>query len=220
MNHKIILIHPQDPSTSFLEAIISFLERGNFPVKVFKPGSQPTNLNAEIEACYEEGDILVFLGHGSSRELYGSANEQQEKTILFSTDQAASFFSNKKNILLACRSAELLINANPSGEYVGFGDLPTSIEEVLGARELSTPYYLRGLEDATLALFRNVLIEMMIDAFKFSKDTHSLRTFYLALRYSLNRALTRIATSKSIPLLQKQLLFQIIQETKNEMIHQ
>lgn len=218
MNPKVLIIHPWDSSTKFLESIISFLKKNGFPIKIFRPNNKTSNVEAEVEASYKEGDLLVFLGHGSSRSLFGSANEQQEKVILFNLDQAARFFPNKKSILLACRSAELLVSANLSGGYIGFGDLPTSIDEVLGTREQSDPYYLRGLEKATLAEFRQVLIDMMITAFKFSNDSYSVRTFYLAIRYSLNRALTRIATSKTIPLQQRELLFQIIQETKNEMI--
>ncbi|WP_157816229.1 hypothetical protein [Spirosoma pollinicola] len=108
-----------------------------------------------------DGEVILFLGHGSSNCLYGSPHPSNEKSEFLSKDKL-SILNNKNFFCLSCNSYEFIkrnkkfttiINA------VGFGDLPTDWVEIVNAREFDNNAY-PGITADIVAEFSSILVEL------------------------------------------------------------
>jgi len=150
---KILIIHPKDKTTSFLDKIKNHLIE-SFKEDVHHFNIQPNDKShsecLERISSHTENGIIIFLGHGRTNKLYGSkgnlyrnaefvsveAKEENPDDYYYNDNfinqENASVFSGKKVFCLACNSnnkiAEYAIE-NGARTFLGFGDIPTSIEE-------------------------------------------------------------------------------------------
>lgn len=220
---KIILIHPPDPSTEFLDKIVSNLQK--------KLSNHTYFLNLESEkhfefiqkalgSIYNEGDIILFLGHGRSNALYGFSADKKEKIILLKLEEVQEIIAKRKVVLFSCNSNQLLQKIGEDAiAYVGFGEMPTDWYEIMGERDIGDHRYLSKLTNTSLQKFREILVEMMIGAITFAVYNNNFaRDIYLRLRMHLNIALIQVAES-SIPLDERIELYGLIQRTKNELVY-
>ncbi|XLS29644.1 hypothetical protein ACJD0Z_02215 [Flavobacteriaceae bacterium M23B6Z8] len=152
MDKKILIIHPYDKSTSFLERIKNHLQ-AEFEESVhyfnIKPNKASHNHCLETIKDFSENGLLLFMGHGKSNCLYGAKGdyygtlenelvkaEEPEKYFYednFINPQNIKVFSGKKIISLSCNSNGQIGRfsiENGAKIFLGFGDLPTSIEEL------------------------------------------------------------------------------------------
>ncbi|WP_297868009.1 hypothetical protein [uncultured Flavobacterium sp.] len=152
MSKKILIVHPYDKSTNFLERIKShlqskFLEDCHY-FSIKPQSSSHKQCLSEINNFSEEG-LILFMGHGKSNCLYGAKGdyygtlenelvkeESPEKYFYednFINDQNIDIFKNKKVISLSCNSnGQIGKKAVEYGAkvFLGFGDLPTSVGEL------------------------------------------------------------------------------------------
>jgi hypothetical protein len=152
-DRPILIVHPNDKSTEFLNRIKNHLIE-NFSSQVHHFNIHPNK--ASHDDCLKRIDehspdgIIVFLGHGRSDKLYGSKgdlwdnrefvspesiSETPEKYYFnddFINDQNFEIFRGKKVFCLSCNSREKigkLAVENGAISFFGFGDIPTSIGE-------------------------------------------------------------------------------------------
>jgi len=145
---KILIIHPYDRTTSFLDRIKNHLQ-SKFKSEVHyfsvKPNDESHKQCLERIRVHPSNGLIIFLGHGRSDKLYGS--KADEYSLFASEDAAIEFpqkyyyndnfinesninvFNRKKVFCLACNSGEKV--AQFAFEYgvssfLGFGDIPTS----------------------------------------------------------------------------------------------
>jgi len=152
MDKKILVIHPYDKSTSFLERIKNHLQT-EFKDMVHYFSIKPNEAShsqciATIKDFSEDG-LLLFMGHGKSNCLYGAKGdyygtlenglvkaEEPDKYFYednFINEQNVEVFSGKKIISLSCNSNGQIGRYSierGAKVFLGFGDLPTSIEEL------------------------------------------------------------------------------------------
>jgi hypothetical protein len=152
MDKSILIVHPYDKSTSFLERIknhlqAEFQDSGHY--FSVKPNEASHNQCLETIKDFSKNGLLLFMGHGKSNCLYGAKGdyygtlendlikaEEPDKYFYednFINENNLSIFKGKKIISLSCNSNGQIGRKsveNGAKVFLGFGDLPTSIEEL------------------------------------------------------------------------------------------
>lgn len=161
MEKRLLLVHPYDKSTSFLERIKNHLQ-AEFADSCHyfnvKPNKNSHNQCLNTIRDFSNDGLLLFMGHGKSSCLYGAKGdlygtlenedvkaEAPEKYFYsddFINDKNIDVFNQKKIISLSCNSNGRLGRKsveNGAKVFLGFGNLPTSIEELEEQGEESRP---------------------------------------------------------------------------------
>lgn len=152
LERKILIVHPYDKSTSFLERIKNHLQ-SIFPDYTHyfsvKPNEPSHNACLKDIEDFSDDGLILFMGHGKSNCLYGAKGdffgtlenelvkeEQPDKYYnnnSFINELNLEIFNNKKIISLSCNSnGQIGKKSVESGAkvFLGFGDLPTSVDEL------------------------------------------------------------------------------------------
>ncbi len=158
---KLWIIHPNDNTTLFLAGITNFL--------VEKLGHNLILINIEANTdshhkCIKElsktskTDFIVFLGHGSSKQLVGARGESfVEETFI---DQYnLKTLSNRNVLFLSCRSADFLKDKTYLKCAIGFGDIPTESEEIEMLQRINNIY--DNVLEETLERFKTLLCDII-----------------------------------------------------------
>jgi len=150
---KILIIHPLDKTTQFLNRIKNHLFK-NFKNKIHVFNIQRTETSHE--QCLQKirdhsaKGLIIFLGHGRSDKLFGSKGDNYNAIVDeeiqlehpqdyyykqdFITPENADVFKDKKVFCLACNSNEKIAKCaieKGARSFVGFGDIPTSYDEFM-----------------------------------------------------------------------------------------
>tara|TARA_B100000378_G_C18055986_1_gene414412 strand:+ start:5116 stop:5601 length:486 start_codon:yes stop_codon:yes gene_type:complete len=148
MSKKILVVHPYDKSTIFLNRIKNHINV-NFPENLHYFSVKPNEAShikcLEIVKNFSNDGLIFFMGHGKSNCLYGAKGdyygtlknndlEAQDPDKYYYEDnyitkQNIDVFDKKKVIALTCNSnaqvGKISID-NGAKVFMGFGDLPTS----------------------------------------------------------------------------------------------
>lgn len=152
MQKLLLIIHPQDSTTTFLDKIKNYLKielsdiTHHYNIKLNDESHQNCLKNI---VDHSENGLVLFMGHGRSDFLYGSKGKYYSELVSedakkehpedyfykeeFITINNIEVFNNKKVICLSCNSnGKIGSEAIRSGAkvFLGFGDLPTSMEEL------------------------------------------------------------------------------------------
>lgn len=171
MEKKILIIHPYDKTTNFLERIKNHLQV-IFPDFThyynIKPNDSSHNKCLNAIKDFSNNGLILFMGHGKSNCLYGAKGdfygtlenelvkaEQPDKYYnndFFISEKNLEVFSGKKIISLSCNSnGQIGRKAVELGAkvFLGFGDLPTSVDELKdGGQENHSGKSLATIEQA------------------------------------------------------------------------
>lgn len=151
MDKRLLIIHPYDNSTKFLERIKNHLV-GLFPQHTHyfsvKPNDDSHQLCLNTIESFNENGLILFMGHGKSNCLFGAkgdsygtfvsegAQEENPEQYFYNDNfihqENVDVFKSNKIISLSCNSngkiGKFAIEAGAK-TFLGFGDLPTSIHE-------------------------------------------------------------------------------------------
>ncbi len=151
---EILIIHPQDNTTTFLNRIKNHLIYSSIGQNVSHFNIHP--YDESHQQClrrvldHSENGLIIFLGHGRSDRLYGAKGSLYNHREFVSDDAIketpdkyyhkenfidesnVSVFKGKKVFCLACNSNDRI--GKLAGDlgvsaFMGFGDIPTSIAE-------------------------------------------------------------------------------------------
>lgn len=153
MENELLIVHPYDKSTFFLDRIKNYLQ-SQFPANSHYFSIKPNE--ASHKEClttisnFSSNGLILFMGHGKSNCLYGAKGdyfgtleneevkiESPEKYFYledFINKANLQVFNEKKVISLSCRSNEYIgrISIESGAKvFMGFGDLPTSKAELI-----------------------------------------------------------------------------------------
>lgn len=153
MSKRILIIHPKDKTTRFLERIKGFLVRGKFRDLIYHFNIQ-LNMKSHSDCLKSlinnpDDGLIIFLGHGTENKLYGAKGYDGShlSNVLLSAENNESNFDNenfidssninilkkKKILCLSCNSNDRIgkeAEKNGVSAFLGFGALPTSVEEL------------------------------------------------------------------------------------------
>lgn len=162
----ILIVHPNDKSTSFLNRIKNHLiQRFGNEIHHFNiyPREDSHLQCLERIKIHSESGLIIFLGHGRTTRLYGSKGDQYDNIDLVSPDAVAEspekyynndnfihednvdVFNGKKIFCLACNSnnkiAKYAIERGAT-TFFGFGDIPSSAPEFAedGLKDISKDF--------------------------------------------------------------------------------
>lgn len=194
MKNDILIIHPQDSTTDFLQGITNFLfdKYGEQRFVFHRPGIG----EIEAQSCrslIEQmplSSFILFIGHGSSSSLMGARTHRITENILIHRDHL-SLFERKNVMFLSCRSSDFLKNRGISG--IGFGDIITDMSEVISRREHETNAYRYPKGDITEEDIRKSN-ELLVDIVKRSLNDYlieelSLFNLHFRLKLRFNKAI-------------------------------
>jgi len=152
MCKKILIVHPYDKSTTFLDRIKSHLQSTFYDDLHYfsvKPHKASHTKCLDTIQNFSDNGLLLFMGHGKSNCLFGAKGdyygtleneliiaEEPEKYFYednFINEKNLNIFNEKKVIALSCNSnAQIGRKSVENGAkvFLGFGDLPTSVNEL------------------------------------------------------------------------------------------
>ena len=206
------IIYSLDDSTQFLSKIPENLSKhpiSSFPIL---PETNDEEIYLFIENIKEK-QIILFLGHGGSSYLCRENRKQ------FITKDHLKYFDNKFFFCLSCDSQEFLgknFKQNSILNAIGFGDLPTDWNDILGKREYESEAY-KGINETIISSYREILVELIInsftDMFRRELDFKGLGNFFLI---RLNKKISEvILKDKSNE--ENRILANLLFETKSQM---
>jgi len=158
MTKPILIIHPKDQTTRFLDKIKHHLLH-EFNGKIHHFNIQFSDVS-HIQCMdriqkHPDGGLIVFLGHGRSNALSGSCSPNYDSLMvsleaeienpetfygkeIFIDEQNVDVFRNKNVFCLACNSNDKIAKKaieKGANVFLGFGDIPTSNAEFVALGE-------------------------------------------------------------------------------------
>jgi hypothetical protein len=154
-----------DPSTLFLAKIIEKLDLNGieFSLTEIHPNDESYVTSFEKILSFDKDSTILFLGHGQSNQLYGGENPGVFDRKPFIKLSEMKIFQEQNIILLACDSASLVKSSfrmSKTIQSIGFGGLPTSIEEIEYDKKLSA----EGISEQTIEEFKFAIVETVAEA--------------------------------------------------------
>lgn len=169
-NRPILIVHPNDKTTSFLNKIknhiVSSFKEQVHHYNVYPNEDSHNNCLNRISNHPKEG-LIIFLGHGRTDRLYGSKGNLFGEIDFASSDAIdenpelfyyndnfinesnINVFEGKKVFCLACNSnnriAQFAIE-NGATSFLGFGDIPTSKNEFEEKKEIVSKNFIKRMK--------------------------------------------------------------------------
>lgn len=199
---KNLILLPHDPTTTFLEEIVSYIYQ-TVHVSLFDFVKIEPNDDAHkvaIDSIKKSNyETIIFFGHGTSVSLHG-ATDGQYKNDKFITSSNSEIFKGKKVIFVSCESSNLIKRIKKVGytEAIGFGDLPTDWNDVQAARELDPKAY-KGFSEGNIELFKKSLVEIIkFSLSEFLTNNKSMTELYHLLQLRINKRIVKFYLEKRI----------------------
>lgn len=171
-----------DPSTRFLFKIIKNLQINGieFQLTEIHPNEHSYSASFEVISKFDRNSIIIFLGHGQSNQLYGGEYLDSFPKKPFIKLNEMNIFKDQYLFLLACDSASLIKSSfrqSKTNKSIGFGGLPTSIEEVENDKKLSV----EGISEKTIEDFKTEIVDTVSIALTYYYNDFNRLTDYLTI---------------------------------------
>jgi hypothetical protein len=153
------IITAVDPTTAFLNGIVASLRKNRVDHQVIEiyPDESSYKESLQQVKMLKKRSTILFLGHGSDDGIYGGESSTFKKQAFVKLNQMG-IFREQMICLLACNSASLLKSSFKMHRVlkcVGFGALPTSMEEVAGDHKLAN----LGISNACIEKFKDSIVK-------------------------------------------------------------
>ncbi len=197
----ILIIHPKDKTTDFLEFISnSLLENTNRKLILFRIEGNKSSHEECIELIEKLPDetLTIFLGHGGSDYLCGT-NTRDFTLEKFIEGDMLNVFERKKLLLISCRSEEYLKKYSTSCGIIasiGFGDLPSEPAEIEHLQRFSGEYdnINQMILDNYKKLLTQIITEALIDSLN---GNFSFMQLFNRIKLRVNRSMSRIILERN-----------------------
>lgn len=161
-NYKdILIIHPVDQSTKFLEEFENYFEKNyygfdNDKIKI----TQVKNKLGDLETK----SLILYIGHGSSSGLYEPNEEGNYDKYFLDVNWGNHFFEDHDVILLSCKSSEFIQKLYNCKNIIGFGNIVSSTKEVEMHNEKAEVK--KNLSEIDINLFNKSYVNSIIISFQ------------------------------------------------------
>lgn len=178
MSNKVLCIYPKDESTEFLTPLYEALcEKYSAEGLMGDPTDDDDYFDKLEEEC-RKAEVIVFLGHGSSKDLYGI----NLNPIICKENDNTDLLKGKKLILFACRSAEFIKEYQLKDAW-GFGLVPTSLDDARNGKLHKLP--ISELESVDLKYFKDAINRIWLNSLK-NADVFDIHNFYKEFSFYTN----------------------------------
>ena len=130
MINNILIVHALDESTVFLSVFKEAFEKYYFAITSNKQ-EEIDKVHSKIKELNDD-DIFIFLGHGASYGLFAPSSTDIK---IFDKNSANEMFESKNIVLLSCKSSDFIRELSTYKRIIGFGDIPSSMKEIIVERE-------------------------------------------------------------------------------------
>lgn len=200
--HKIICIYPNDPSTFFLRPLYDHLSN---------IGCECTHSECLIDEL-REIDGFIFLGHGNSSAIYSSRIHEGCEFCEYLLEQDLKQLE-RPCLLLSCRSNELVSNFNTVA--IGFGHMPTSIEDI--KERLEYDFSFPVLEQGDIDIYNMGIINSIIRSIESIDDFFDFEKLYNSICMNANIEIVDCLLKKTST--NYRFVAELLQEFKNDCLY-
>ena len=177
--NNILCIYPKDTTTEFLSPVYKEI------ISIYSANGllgDPTEDDDYLEKLYlaaNQADSIIFIGHGSSRSLYGiNFNE-----IICEENENIEILRGKRIILFACKSIDFIRHFK-FNNAIGFGLMPTSVFDTQPGKTFhDLPIGELSVED--LGYIRDCIVRIWQNSLRES-DIFEVRKFYNSFSFHTN----------------------------------
>lgn len=204
--NKLLVIHPKDASTEFLNTIWRFLSvKIGDKLSLHNIGYTDEKHASVIEEVSKyDGKNILFLGHGTSISLKGSKNEHYKKDIFIGKNDLA-IFSDKNVLSFSCKSIDFF-RYTKHFNYVGFDDIPSDMAEVQGARELENTIY-QNVDEEIIEDFKIKLVRIISNSvYEWISSNYNMENVYHRIMIRINKEITNVLKSQQSQIKKKAML--------------
>lgn len=188
---EILILHPIDTSTKFLEPF-----KDSFEVNYYGFSSD-TIYDAKTKlGDLEPKSLIVFIGHGSSRGLY-EPDEQHIYEKYFLDEKWGNFyFEDHDVILLCCRSNEFIRKINKASCLIGFGNIISSKRELDAHNEKIK--IKKNLSEEEIDVFNSCFVDSIIKTMKLLEGgTIAFKDVYKYISFFINKCIVNVLKDKA-----------------------
>lgn len=184
--NNVLCIFPKDPTIEFLEPLFDEIcERYSAMPLIGDPQDDDDYLDKLVELS-SRCDTIIFLGHGSSKVLYGvNFNE-----LIHSEN--VDVFRGKNLILFSCNSVDF-IKKNSLTRAMGFGFVPTSDYDVEEGKLHSLS--LKNLSTPDIIYIQNAIVKIWLDTIH-EAEISDVNHFYSVFSYYTTVEIVKCLTKK------------------------
>jgi hypothetical protein len=210
---NIVIVYPEDHTIDFLEPIRKILEELFPKANLFRP--QPDTFGSEIT---DETDLVIFLGHGTPSQLYGSINKKGEKSQFLDITNGSLLFDDLSVIIFSCNSTEYLTKVKVKAKidcYLTFGDMPTDWEHIQHNRD-NNSNYLKDFKDEHLEYYKSSIVESVVEGIKNGVRTNSIIGIPKRISFIINQKINDVILGKKWSKSQKIQMIELLDDFKQE----
>ena len=188
---KTVCIYPEDQTTDFLLPLYEHICNNMHAVGIH---TDTTEEDDSLDKIYEEikdAEVVIFLGHGTSKMLYGS----RCANVVFE-EANQELLHNKRLLLLSCNSNQFVHNCGLENA-IGFGFLPTSLDDVRQTRKLHE-IWIEDLDKKDVDCFNTSLVQAFVSTM--SDDTMSdFHLFKERLKFNISKEIVQYLLKRGTP---------------------
>ncbi|KRB59660.1 hypothetical protein [Flavobacterium sp. Root186] len=214
--NRLLIIHPKDVTTQFLNSIWSFLlEQFDDKISLYNIAFTDDEHSLVLkEISNFDGDNILFLGHGTSTSLKGAKNEIYSKEIFIGKNDL-EIFKNKNVLSFSCKSIDFFRYVK-NFSYIGFDDIPSDMDEVLGAREFENTIY-ENVDKEIIEEFKGKLIRIIGNSvFDWLIDDYDIKRVYNRIRIRINKEIVNVLRTKQ-SIEKKKAMLNLLNDLKKNM---
>lgn len=211
--NNIVIVYPLDDSIEFLQPILNGLKRLFPNAVILRP--QPGTYGSAIS---DETELVIFLGHGTPSQLYGSLNDSGEKSVFLNVTNGSLLLDGVDIILFACNSDDYFRKIKRNAEidcYVTFGDMPTDWEHIRHNRDQDANF-LKDFEDEHLEYYKAVIVESVVEGFKNGVRTNSIIGIPKRISLIVNQKINDVILEQKWSKPQKLQMMELLNDFKKE----
>ena len=189
---KTICIYPEDFTTAFLRPLYEHICTTFDAIGV---GYDTYGDDDPLEFIFNElndAQTIFFLGHGMSTCLYASIIDNVQ---LINKDTIA-LLRGKRLFLLACNADQFIKNYKLT-DAIGFGFLPTSLDDVRDRRKLHD-LWIKDLEKNDVDTYNSALVSAIINTLS-DATMLDLHLFKERLKFNISREIVQCLLKKEAP---------------------
>lgn len=157
---KTLCLFPKDCTTEFLRPIYEELCTRESVIGFDNDAIDDDYYFENLESLLKETDAMIFLGHGTSRILYGT----RFNPIIDDKSGNLDYLRGRKLLLFSCKSVDYIHHYNLNNA-VGFGFIPTSKDDAHEGAKLHN-LDISCLDNISLHLFRKSIVNIWLRTLK------------------------------------------------------
>ncbi len=123
--NKILILHPLDTSTRFLEVFSHSFKDSYFAFNKEQMADAKIKLGDLEPPC-----LIIYIGHGNSSSLYAPDESEQYEDKFLDVTWGNWYFQGNDVLLLSCRSNEYIERLSQKMRLIGFGNIISSPKEL------------------------------------------------------------------------------------------